>query len=62
MQKSRFGEPDVDERRLHAGQNANDLAFVDVPHDPAIPRALEVDLGERLILDQRDARLLGRGS
>ena len=53
-------QADVDERRLHAGQHARHLADVDVADQAALQRALEVQLLHRAVLDDRDARLLGR--
>jgi hypothetical protein len=38
--------PEVDERRLEAGQDVVDLALVDVADDRAAAAALEVDLGD----------------
>src|SRR6185295_8699843 len=50
-------EADVDERRLHAGQNAFDAALVDVPGDPTLALALDVELAEVPVLDERDPGL-----
>ncbi len=59
VQEARLGEPDVDEGRLHPGKHAQHLALVDVAGDATIARTLDVNLGERAVLDQRDSRLLG---
>jgi hypothetical protein len=39
-------QPDVDERRLHAGQDVVDHALVDVADDRALAAALDVELGD----------------
>jgi hypothetical protein len=59
VQEGRAVEPDVDEGRLHAGQHARDLAEVDVADQPALERALHVQLLDGAMLDQGDAGLLG---
>ena len=53
-------EADVDERRLHPGQHARDLADVDVADPAALELAFEVQLLDRAVLDHGDARLLRR--
>ncbi len=50
-------EPDLDERRLHAGQHVVDDTEVDVPGDRAPLGPLEVDLGDAIVLDHGDALL-----
>ncbi len=50
-------EPDLDERGLHARQDVVDDAQVDVAGDRAALRALEVDLGDAIVLEDRDALL-----
>ncbi len=50
-------EADVDERGLHPGQHVVDGAQVDVPGDRAPVRALEVDLGDLVVLEDGDAAL-----
>ena len=50
-------EPDLDERRLHAGQHVVDDAEVDVPGDRAALGPLEVHLGDAVVLDHGDALL-----
>ena len=50
-------EADLDERRLHPRQHVVDDAEVDVPCDRATLRALEVDLGDAIVLEDRDALL-----
>ena len=51
-------ETDLDERRLHAGEDVVDDALVDVAGDRAPPGALEVHLGHAVVLEHGD-RLLG---
>jgi hypothetical protein len=53
-------QADVDEGRLHARQHARHLAQVDVADQPALERALDVQLLHRAVLDQRHAGLLRR--
>ena len=50
-------EADLDERRLHPGQDVVDDAEVDVPGDRAALGPLEVDLGDAVVLEDRDALL-----
>ena len=50
-------EADLDERRLHPGQDVVDGAEVDVPGDRAALGPLEVDLGDAVVLDDGDALL-----
>ena len=50
-------EADLDERGLHPGKHVVDDAEVDVPGDRAPLRALEVDLGDAVVLEDRDALL-----
>lgn len=45
-------ESDVDEGRLHAGQDAGDPSLHDVADDAFVPLALDVELGELAVLDQ----------
>ena len=51
-------ETDLDERRLHAGEDVVDDALVDVAGDRAPSGALEVHLGHAVVLEHGD-RLLG---
>ena len=53
-------EADLDERRLHPGQDARDLADVDVADPAALELALEMQLLHRAVLDDRDAGFLRR--
>ncbi len=53
VQKRRPFEPDVHESRLHAGQDAGDPAVVDVADQAAARRALDEDLLQDAILEQR---------
>src|SRR5207248_1624294 len=50
-------EADLDERGLHPGQDVVDLAEIDVAGDRAALRALEVDLGDPVVLEHGDALL-----
>ena len=50
-------EADLDECGLHPGQDVVDGAEVDVAGDRALVRPLEVDLGDAVVLDDRDALL-----
>ena len=54
-------QPDVDERRLHAGQHPDHLALVDVPDDSLHPAPLDVQLRNGAVLDERDAGFVGGG-
>ena len=60
VQERRAFEADVDERRLHAGQHAHDLAEIDVADPAARQRALDVKLLHRALLDECDPRFLRR--
>ena len=57
VQEAVLLEPDLDERRLHAGEHVVDDAEVDVPGDRAPLGTLEVDLGDAVVLEDRDALL-----
>ena len=48
-------EADVDERRLHAGQDFRDPALVDVADDAAILLALDEQFSELVVLENGDA-------
>ena len=50
-------EPDLDERRLHPRKDVVDDAEVDVPGDRAPLGPLEVDLGDAVVLEDRDPLL-----
>jgi hypothetical protein len=60
MQKSRFVQANVDEGRLHAGQNTGHFAQVHIAHQAALERALDMQLLHRAKFDHRDPRFLGR--
>ena len=60
MQESRPLQPDVDERRLHAGQYTRHLAKIDVTDHPALQRALDLQLLYGAVLDDCNARFLRR--
>ena len=51
-------QPDVDERRLHAGKYTLHFADIDVAHQPALAAALDVQLLHYTLLHHRDARFL----
>src|SRR5438105_5522035 len=51
-------EADVDERRLHAGEDLRDAALVDVADDAALPLALDEDLGHEVVLEDGHYRLV----
>src|SRR5205085_3291315 len=57
VEKAVLLEPDLDERRLHARQDIVDNAFVDVAGNRAALGPLEVDLGDLVVLEHRDALL-----
>ena len=51
VQEARLLQADVDECRLHPGQHARDLAFVDVAGKAAMLLAFEIELGQRAIFE-----------
>ncbi len=51
-------EAEIDERGIDAAEHALDLALVDVAEIRLLVGALDIDLGEAAVLDQRDAQLL----
>ena len=58
VEEGRAFEADVDERRLHAGQHAGDAAGIDIADQTALERALDMQLLDRAVLDDRDASFL----
>ena len=50
-----LAEPDVDEGRLHAGQDVGHHALVHAAHDRPVTVPLEIQLGEEVTLLDRDA-------
>ena len=54
VQEARLFEADIDERRLHPGQHARDLALIDISRQPDLPIALEEKFGELVVFKQRD--------
>ena len=60
VQKCRALEADIDECRLHAGQDAANPSLVDVSHPPTPVGPLHEHFLEHAVLDHRDARLAGR--
>ena len=57
VEKARFLEPDIDKRRLHPGQHARDLAFVDIAGETDLPIALQEELGELIVFEHRHPHL-----
>jgi hypothetical protein len=57
VQEAVLLEADLDERGLHARQHVVDGAEVDVPGDRAALGPLEIDLGDAVVLEDRDALL-----
>ena len=57
VQEAVLLEAEVDEGRVDAGEHVVDLALVDVAQVGLLVGALDVDLGEAAVLDQRDAQL-----
>src|SRR5690606_42029330 len=57
VQERRALQPDVDERRRHAGHHALDPTLVDVANHATAPAALDVQLLQHAVLDHRDAGL-----
>ena len=53
VQEGGLVEADVDERRLHPRQHADDLPLVDVAGDAALAATLDVQLDERRVLEER---------
>jgi hypothetical protein len=60
VEEGRLFEADVDERRLHAGQHAHDLALVDVAGDALLAAMLDPEVDERRLLEDGHAGLPGR--
>ena len=52
VQKSRSRQADVDERRLHAGQNPFDATFINVAGEAVGAGALQMHFGQCVILDR----------
>ncbi len=57
-----LGEPDVDEGRLHAGQDGVDPSLVDVADDRAAASPFDVRLRELAAFDDRDPHFLRVGA
>ena len=53
---------DVDEGRLHPGQDPGHPPLVDVPRDAPVGLALDEDLRDDPVLKERDLRLLRGGA
>ena len=60
MQKSRFVEANVDEGRLHAGQNTGHFAQINIAHQTTFQRAFDMQLLHRAKFDHSDPCFLGR--
>jgi hypothetical protein len=58
VQEGRAFQADVDEGALHARQHAHHLAQVDVAHQAALQRALDVQFLHGAVFDDRHPRLL----
>ena len=52
-------ETEVNERRLHAGQDFRHPALVEIANDAARPLALDEDLGDLIVLEDRDPCFVG---
>ena len=52
-------QADLDERRLHAGQDAHDTPEIDVADQPAAGRALDMQFLDDALLHDGNARFLG---
>ena len=61
VQERRALHADVDERRLHAGQDARDAAFVDVADQAAPAGTLEKHFLQHAVFDDGGARLVRAG-
>src|SRR5262249_272563 len=57
VQEAGSAQADVDEGRLHAGEDAFDASLIDVAGEAVGTGALQMHFGERVVLHQRDARL-----
>ena len=57
VQEGRLLEADVDEGGLHAREHAHHLALVDVAGDAVVAAALDVELDERGVVENRNPRL-----
>jgi hypothetical protein len=57
VEKAVLLEADLDEGRLHSGQDVVDRALVDVPRDRAAFVPLEIDLGDLFVLEHGDPLL-----
>ncbi len=60
IEKSGFLQADVDEGGLHAGQNPDDPATIDVADDAELTIAFDIELGNMTALQERNPRLMGR--
>ena len=60
VEEGRLLQPDVDEGRLHAGQDPDHAPLVDVADDALLALSLEVELVDGAALYQRDAGLCSR--
>ncbi len=60
MQECGSLQPDVDERRLHAGKNPRHAALVDIADQAALRGPFNVDLLQHAVLEQRGPHLARR--
>ena len=61
VEKRRFVQTDIDKCRLHARQDTDDAAPVDVADDAKLAVAFDVEFGNVTVLQQCNPRLVGRG-
>src|SRR5210317_575448 len=61
IEKGRFFKADIDECRLHAWQDPNHAAPVNVADDAEFTVAFDVKFGNVAALQKRNPRLVGRG-
>ena len=59
MEETTLLHADVYERRLHSGKNGGHEPFVDVPDVSLFLFAIDEQLAELIVFDDRDARFLG---
>ena len=52
-------ETEVNERRLHAGKDFRDPAFVEIANDATLMLAFDEDLGNLIVLEDRDPCFVG---
>ena len=57
VQEAGLFQSDIDERGLHPGQHPRHFSFVDISYQAALLVALEIKLGQRVVLDRRHPHL-----